>query len=125
MQNALAQLKPYATDGVPTLPILQMQFQTLVPKAMAAGQDSSLIARNLQSLIRIRKVGDQEGSSDEAILARAEAVLDRGDVAASLKNTSTLSANAKGIFSIWNDHAQAYINAHDALRNLQLALTAP
>ncbi len=83
IQPLLAQLAPYAADSAPTLSVLQSQFAAAIPQAMTP-EDSNALTRHLQSMIRIRKVGEQQtGGSNEAIIARAEAKLNRGDVKAS------------------------------------------
>jgi len=122
---ALEQLKPYAEKGIPTLPALQNQFEQLLPNALSPDAKNSGWKQNLQSLIRIRKVGEQQqGDDNEAILARAEAKLNRRDIAGALKETEALSAPAAEALAPWTTNAQALVAAGNALDALQLALAA-
>jgi hypothetical protein len=119
----LAQLKPYAQTGIPTLAALQNQFNLTLPKALSTTQPDGTLARNMQSLIRIRKVGEtQTGSGDEAVLARAEAKIGHGDVTAALAEIKSLSPAAAPIFAAWAHNAQAYLDTGAALEALQPAI---
>lgn len=121
-QELLAQLKPDAETGAITLPKLQGQFTIALPKALAAGQQGNPLMQNLQSLILIRKVGEQPGSDDESILARAEARLKRGDVDATCKELAALSPPAATAFAPWVGNAQTFLHIRNSIEALQLAL---
>jgi hypothetical protein len=122
---ALNQLKPYAEKGVLTYEQLRTQFDTHLNKALAPEDDASSWAHRLQSLIRIRKVGEQQmGDDDEAILARAEAKLDRHDVSGAVKELETLSKPAATAMEAWMQGANAFVTSFSALDALQLAFVA-
>jgi len=121
---ALDQLKPYAEKGVPTYEQLQTQFDEHLKKALAPQDDHSWM-HSLQSLIRIRKVGEQQpGDDDEAILARAEAKLSRHDISGAVKETEGLSKPAASAMQPWTQNANAFIASFSALDALQLAFAA-
>jgi len=122
IQALLTQLAPYAKDGAATLPMLQSQFEAAIPQALAPDNSNTLM-HHLQSLIRIRKVGEQQtGGSDEAIIARAEAKLNRGDVKAGADELATLSPPAAAAFATWVGKAQAFLLVQNTLAGLQPAL---
>ena len=121
-KSLLANLKPYAAAGIATLPALKNHFDKTLPGAVS-GHTGTSLASSFQSLIVIRKEGEQQqGSDDESVLARAEAKIDRGEVVAALKEVQALSPAAKDIFADWIKNANAYLDAHKALEALQLAL---
>lgn len=121
-QDMLAQLKPMAEHGIGTQEQLQAEFQGLLNKALIAGKGNAL-ERNLHSLIRIRKVGEQQtGSDDESVLARSEAKLGRGDIEGSVKENAMLSPPAAALFTAWNTKAQDMLRVRGLLDTLQLAL---
>lgn len=121
-QQPLTTLAAYADSGVPTLAILQLTFGALIPKALAASPQKTSIG-GLDSLIRIRKVGEiQAGGDDESAIARAEAKLARGEVKPAMKELSQLTAPATGPFSGWMKEAESYASAREALLSLQTAL---
>ncbi len=114
IQPLLAQLAPYAATGTATLSELQNQFEAAIAQALAPGT-SNVLARHLQSLVRVRKVGDQQGNDDEAIVARAEARLERGEVEGSLNELAALSPPAAAVFAAWSDKARGTLRIRDTL----------
>lgn len=120
-QAIVAQLAPYAESGAITLGVLQSWFDVSLKKALAASQQGPIM-RNLQSLVQIRKVGEQAGSDDESILARAEARLARGDVDAAAKELAALSPPAALVFAAWLTNAEIFLQIRGSVDALQLAL---
>jgi len=120
----LVQLTPYAGENATTLADLQSQFEAAVPQALAPDNSNNLMS-HLHSLIRIRKVGEQPGNSDEAIVARAETKLNHGDIKGSLDELAELSPAATNVFAGWMKKAQAYLSIRDTLAAMQPALLQP
>jgi|GEM_PF-5736471 len=119
----LTQFAPYAEKGVPTLPALKTEFNAALTKSLSDIQKDSGFSLNLQSLIRIRKVGEQQkGTDDESVLARAEAKLERGEVAASLQEIATLSPPAADAFSTWKKNAENFVQARRLTDALQMSI---
>jgi hypothetical protein len=112
-------LKPYASGGIATQRTLQEQFQKQIPELLNPPSVDPSWKQNLNSLIRIRKVGEQQGTDTEAMIARAEAKLQRNDLAGAIKEVETLSALAP-----WMERAKAHITALETLSALQLAFAA-
>jgi hypothetical protein len=58
------------------------------------------------------------------VVARAQAALDRGDLASAIKEIGALPAPAGDAFSGWLDQARARASANDTLTKLQSTLLA-
>jgi len=126
IQETLAQLAPFKDKGVATLTELQQKFNASAKLALSHSNSNALI--DWHSLITIRKTGDQPGTDDEAVIARAEAALGRGELDKTLSELVTLSPTAAPSFAPWVADAQANVHAHETLAALQLAVagdTAP
>jgi len=121
IKDLLSQLAPYSVKGIVTLNEAQKQFETLAPKALAPKNNNSFLG-NMGSLITIRKVGEPKGNDDEAVIARSEAKLSRGDTDGALKELSQLSPPAASVFADWVNAVQAGARAREILDALQLAL---
>lgn len=123
-KDLLARLAPYADSGIATPSQLQTDFADAVTRALSTS--SSRWSETVHSLIRIRKVGEtQQGSDDEAVLARAEAKLEKGDVALALKELAALSPPAADVFAAWKKQAEAYLEAREITNALGVTLLAP
>ena len=120
----LDKIKPYAEKGIPTPAFLMHQFSKRLPLALAPNADDHSWQANVQSLVRIRKVGEQQGSDDEAILARAEAKLNRRDISGALQELESLSKPAADVMAPWTTNAKTFIDMNNAIDALQLALVA-
>lgn len=122
-EKPLALLAPYADTGVSTLEALRKTFETAASNAIAADKTPGAITGVMQSLIRIRKVGEsQTGSDNESIIARAEAKLGRGEVEAALRELNALSPSASGHLAAWVEQARIHADARKNLDALELAL---
>jgi hypothetical protein len=122
-------LPAYAETGIPTLPELVRSFATASDKALAAASSpggGSLVDNLLasaQSLVTIRRI-DEAPAADgpAATLARAEAALDQGDLAAAVKDIETLDGAMGEAFSGWLGEARARLGADQTLTRLEGAL---
>jgi hypothetical protein len=120
----LAKLTPAAENGLPTVSTLQNEFAEAMNKALSPKSDTW--SATMHTLIRVRKVGaEQKGGDDEAVLARAEAKLQAGDVALALKELEPLSPPAAEAMAAWKKQAASYVDAKEALNALQVALFKP
>lgn len=121
-QEQLSILQPYADKGVATLSVLRTQFDSIAPQALMAGSQEGTLASNLHKLVRIRKVGEQPGNDDEAVIARAETRLTDGELDAAIKELAQLSPPAVAVFAPWAGKAQEVVRVRNALDALQLSL---
>lgn len=117
----LIQLLPVATTGLHSMEELQKQF-TAALDAFLQRDTGNTFTHNLRKLIRIRKIGEQTGTDDESILARAEKSLTAQDLQATLKTLDTLTPEGKKSMAAWVRSAQEYINAQSTITALQLSL---
>lgn len=105
---SLRALEPLARLGAPTRAGLAVQFSNLAGRAASAarnpGADADLFARiryALSSIVSIRHVGSIKGSTPDAILARAQALLDEGDVEAAVATLEALPDPAREVLAPW------------------------
>lgn len=120
MKEILSPLSDASSTGIATLAHLQEQFSRTIAPALAAHSNEKSLSQNLRSLITIRKIGEaQTGNDDQSVIARAEAKLAKGDVAAALQETSTLSPHALQNFSAWQERAKRYLTAQATIAALQ------
>jgi hypothetical protein len=122
----LGVLPAFAEKGIPTLPELNRSFDTTKDAALAAAappSDGSILASLLasaSSLVKIHRVDEAaSGDTPGAVLARAEAALDKGTLAASVKEVETLEGAPGAAFSTWLDQARARLGADSTLKQLE------
>ena len=122
---ALAILAPHAATGIPTREMLGDRFAALageIMRAAAAPSGGSWISRTLarlSGLVTVRRIGgDVAGDSTEAIVARAEARLESGDLAAAVGEVAALEGAPAEVAASWLAEARARIQADDALAAL-------
>lgn len=125
-QEAFATLSGFAKTGIPRLAFLQKEFQMLIPDLLHSKKSNAGLLDNVSSLVTIRKVGEaQTGNDTQAIIARAEAKLEHGEVEGALVEMQSISKGASPSLSRWQEHANAYITARAALLVLEQAMFAP
>ena len=119
-------ITPYADSGVATAADLREGFPKVAEAVMrAAGEPKSAdwvdkaIAR-ASSVVTVRKVGDVEGNTPEAVLARAEGRLANDDLDGALADMSQLTGAPAEAASEWLTKAQARVTADRALKDLHL-----
>jgi hypothetical protein len=122
----LGALLDYDDKGIPTLPELTRSFRVAKDAALAAAApevEGSLLDRFLasaESMIKVRRVdAEAKGDEPDAVLARAEAALDQGDLAATVKEVETLNGAPRAAFAAWLDQAHARLGADAALQKLE------
>ncbi|MCO6184870.1 COG4223 family protein [Rhizobium sp. L1K21] len=99
---AVAELQPFAASGIPTRATLIKAFPDVADRMIAAtqpaDQSQSLTDRLMSSalsVIKVRPVGDVQGDSTEAIVARIEEKLQNGDLQAAATEWNNLPDAAK------------------------------
>jgi hypothetical protein len=116
-----ATLAAQADHGIATPQALRERFVALIPGALAAGKGDGLAAK-LPALVRIRKVGEPEGTNDESIIARAESRLARAELAQAAAELQALSEPAAAVFAPWKAQLEARQAVLQALQKVQLSL---
>lgn len=136
--RALARL---AEAGAPTRAGLAAEFESLAGRAATAahnpGEDADLLARiryALSSIVSIRQISSTRGSTPDAKLARAQRLLDEGDVEGAIRSLDAIPDPARVVLAPWLASAErrVEIDRHvaairaDALAGLaQVSRAAP
>jgi len=121
---APAALTEAAASGIATMAQLQAQFAGLVPLLVArpAGSDWLAPARRLfHRLVSVRRTGEVTGGSNEARVARAEARLASGDLAAASRELDALDGAARDLAADWRRRAVQRMAVLAALDQVQAA----
>jgi hypothetical protein len=122
---AVTLLQPFADMSVPTHAALAGRFPEVARAALAVEQQAStngnfasgLWAR-LRSLISLRRVGDVQGDSNEDHLARAQADMDRGDLAEAVREARAATGPATGPLEPWLRDAEARLAVDSAVLDM-------
>lgn len=120
--DTLNQLASMGDDGVSTHEELAAMFEDAVPKALSPQAKPGSVLGALSSVVRVRKVGQAEGTDDTAVIARTEAALKERRIADSVTMLGELSPQAAAAFTAWKTEAQRHVLARDLLDALQIAL---
>ena len=125
----LGPLLEYDDEGIPTIAQLKVSFEAARDAALAASApdaSASLADRlmaSAESLVKVKRIdAEAEGDTPDAVLARAAAKLDQGDLAAAMKEVETLKDAPHAAFDKWLDQAKARLSAEATLQHLQSLL---
>lgn len=101
---AVADLQKFAASGVPSRAELQREFPRVADAMLEAviqpDPNQGIVDRLLSSamsVVKVRRVGDVEGDTPEAIVARLEEGLRNGDLQASAREWDALPEPAKAV----------------------------
>lgn len=124
--QAVEELEPLESAGVPSVAALRSSFDAITSRIVHAARapDSGGLleqaAGNLMSLVTVRPVGaDVEGDGAAARVARAEAALGEGDLAAAVAELQELDGAAAAAAAPWLAEARQRLAAEAALNKLQ------
>ncbi len=121
----LAVLARHAQAGVSTVDRLDARFAAIagdIVRAEASGAPEGWLGaarERLSALITVRRVGEIEGGDAEARVARAEARLGRGDLAAAVAEVEGLDGAPAGVVGGWLVAARARLAAEAGLAALE------
>src|SRR5690606_369785 len=109
----LAALRPLAQAGAPTRAALAAGFPDFAARAVIAarapGERAGLMARigyALSQVIILRRVGETNGSAPDAVLARAERLVEDGDLDQALRTLAALPPPAREALAPWLARAE-------------------
>lgn len=114
-----------AQHGIATVDDLRQRFAAVADAALTAeriGGDDTWYGsafQRLGNLVSVRRVGDVEGTSVEAILTRAEYRLEEGNLEAALAELNGLSGPPAEAIASWRSTAKARLELEQAIRALQ------
>ncbi|MEC8631715.1 MAG: hypothetical protein VXY73_16625 [Pseudomonadota bacterium] len=123
-------LSTVADTGVASLSQLQTTYDDAARAALSAslrdladGDASARISSFLKAQLGLRSLTPREGDDPDAVLSRAQAALDGGDVAAALSELDALPASGQAEMADWRATAQARVDAIAAAGDLAQTLT--
>ncbi len=117
---ALDRLAPYAEHGVMNQKKLKEEFGGLakdIVLAKLAGQDISVQEQALKRLDKLSQAAsakDIQGQDTEAAVARAQVLLQQGDVKAAMAELNKLDAQSAHAAEPWMENASDYVTADEA-----------
>jgi hypothetical protein len=130
IRSAADELQASASSGVPTMAALRQSFVPVAEEIVGAArapEGDSLIdqaAGNLMRLVTVRPAGSAaEGDSVDARVARAEASLNDGDLAAAVTELDQLEGEPAPAAAEWLAHAKARLTAEQAVSQLRSQAT--
>lgn len=133
LQQSLSRLAPYAKSGVLNREGLQKEFKGLamdIVNAKVSGQPANVQERaqqRINALVKVRKVDTVDGASTDAVVNRAQALLDRGDINGAVRELQSLqgpSADAAAPFIAQAQGTLAAQQSSDMLMNAVLGQLA-
>jgi hypothetical protein len=127
-QEPLAKLEPYALNGVPSVPALYVQFQSLATAAGQAVSQASAqnwwqrILATLRGLVVVRSVNDTLSPDDP--ISEIETDLSQGAVNTALTTMNNLPAAADETMKGWRAEAEARARVDQSLHMMAQLLVA-
>jgi len=116
------------SGGLPTVATLQDTFAPAARGALAAVRRDAVAADEpladrlggfLRTQLGVRSLAAREGDDPDAVLSRAEAALETGDVGAALDELAALPPSGREAMSGWLAGAEARVAAEQALAALR------
>jgi hypothetical protein len=130
IEQAVSALEPGAAAGVPSIAALRQSFEPVaneIVHAARAPDGDNLIDRatdNLMRLVTVRPVGDDvRGDTAEARVARAEAALNKGDLAGAVAELDQLEGRPAEAAADWLSQAKGRLGADQAVAKLRTHAT--
>ncbi len=126
---ALDDLRPLASAGIPRLESLRAAFDSAARRALLppVNKDAGVVeklAANFSSVVSVRRVGQVAGEAPDAVIARAEAALGKGDVDKAASEVASLQNKAGAAMQSWLGDAKAYLVRDSALDQIKSAIAA-
>ncbi|MEM9234236.1 MAG: mitofilin family membrane protein, partial [Pseudomonadota bacterium] len=123
-------LRDHATTGLLTDKELTGSYALAARRALSSAKREdaegplSRLGANLSGLFSVRKVGDVEGDTPSAMIARAEARLESGDLQGAVDQLDGLTGPARDAFADWIEAAKAKAEVEREIEALERAVTA-
>ena len=118
LQSAMDRLGALASDGVVTVDQLTREFAGLARQIITAtAPDEGWVADlwgRVRSVVSVRRTGDIEGDTTQAIVARAEVRLGDRDVAGAVSELDSLDGLSLELVRPWLELARARATADEA-----------
>lgn len=131
LRAAVERLAPQAEKGVLTPSGLSNEFKSIAGDAVMAslqGEDVSLQERasaKLNEVLQIEKDGELiTGTETQNKIAKAESLLEAGDIESAVSTIETLDGEALAVLSPWVEKAKATLMAQDVEEQLSRVLSS-
>jgi hypothetical protein len=117
-------LRSFAVSGVATRAALETQFDTVIRTAIEAEKRAkgtrwySRLWASFTALFDVRKMGEIEGDTTKAIIARAEQRLGDGDLDAVARELAQLKGAAREAMAPWLSQVQARVQVDQLISTL-------
>ncbi len=124
LDSAVAALEARAGAGVSTLEDLRQRFSSLAARLVrvdSLGPDPGWVDKTLDrlsSVVSVRRIGEIEGASVEAKVARAEARLAESNLEGAVASLSDLQGAVSLALEVWLSDARARLAADRALAEM-------
>lgn len=124
LDSAIVALEARSLAGVPTVDDLRQRFSSLAARlvrADALGPDPGWVDKTLDrlsSVVSVRRIGEIEGASVEAKVARAEARLADGNLEGAVASLTDLQGAVSLALEVWLGDARARLAADRALAEM-------
>jgi hypothetical protein len=123
-----AALSGTAETGVVTLDGLREAFTPAAREALALARDETKGSGGLMDYVNrhlaARSTSPQQGDGADAVLSRAEAAINSGDLDTAVAALETLPETARAALADWQASARARLAAHAAVDQLAQSLNA-
>ena len=115
-----------AEAGVPTISDLRASFPQAARDALAASRqgDGGGLAAFLDRQLQVRSITPKDGTSADAVLSRAQAAINSGELAEAVKLVTSLPEPAKSALKAWESQAQTRLAAVQANTTLAQSLNS-
>ncbi len=125
--RAIAELRPHADTGIATLESLRRRFDATAGEIVRASQGiegagwGERAGRWLTSLVTVRRTAaTATGTATDAVVARAEALLQAGDLIAATAALGALDGRAAAAAEAWLTDARARLAAEQGIAKLHI-----
>ncbi|RFB05220.1 COG4223 family protein [Parvularcula marina] len=128
--RSLSPLRTHAATGLPTDQTLRTSYALAARQALSGAKREeadgpfSRLGANLTGLFTVRKVGEVEGDTPSAIIARAESRMQNGDLNGAVEELGNLDGLAHDAFADWIEKAAAKVDAERRIEAMERAVTA-
>lgn len=125
-----APLSAVAEGGVPTVKALADAFPAAAREALEASRRATMgdsltdrMSSFLETATGARSLAPREGDDPDAVLSRAEAAVQAGDLTTAMAEIQSLPAEGQAALSDWAALAQTRLDALSALADLSAAIS--
>jgi hypothetical protein len=119
-------LEGQAAAGIATAPALRDRLEALIPDILGSRETgdgwSDRLWSRLKGIVVVRRTGEPQGDTPQAIIARAETRLAAGDLAGAVAEVESLPADRKAAAANSQRYATALLAALDTLADMATAL---